>query len=260
MFADDKALHFQAAHQNQGRVGHGDGLAVVASNHAADRDAAELVHTQHDRIQHHPAHVFKVAVNAIGASVFDGFGQGLIVAVLFVIDASIKAEFIHHVITFVFATRKTHHATTTGFGQGTKCAANRTTGRADRQRLTGFGVDDANQAVPSGDTRHAYRTQKMADGYMGGVDLAKRSGHIRIHHAVSLPTAHTHHLVAYCEIRVTALHHLAHGACDHDRVQSLWRGVAFAVVHAATHIGVKAHVLVLNQHLPVLQSRCVQGE
>ena len=44
VFADDKALYFQAAHQNQGGIGHGNGFPVVACDHAADGNAPELVH------------------------------------------------------------------------------------------------------------------------------------------------------------------------------------------------------------------------
>ena len=260
VFAHDKALYFQAAHQNQGGIGHGNGLAVVASDHAAHRNAAELVHAQHDRVQHHAAHVFEVAVDAIGASVFQGLGQRQIVAVLFVIDASVKAQLFHHVIAFVLPASKTHHAATTGFGQGAKGAADCATGCTDGHGLTRFGVDDAHQAVPCGDTWHTDSTQEVADRHMGGIDLAKHGRHIGVHHAVGLPSAHAHHLVAHRKFGMTAFNHLTHSACDHDRVQGLWRGIAFTVIHAATHIGVKTHVLVLDQHLPVLQSGRVQGE
>jgi hypothetical protein len=47
------------------RVGHGQGCAVVAGDHAAQGDAAEGVHAQHHGVQIHAAHVFKVAVDAV---------------------------------------------------------------------------------------------------------------------------------------------------------------------------------------------------
>ena len=52
-----------------------------------------------------------------------------------------------------------------------------------------------------------------------------------------------------------AVHHFAHGATEHDLPQSLGHRVAFALVHAAAHVGVQTHEVVLDQHLAVLQSR-----
>ena len=114
--------------------------------------------------------------------------------------------------------------------------------------------------MPCGDTWHTDSTQEVADRHVSGINLAKHGRHIGIHHAVGLPAAHADHFVAHGKLGMTALHHLAHSACNHDCVQGLWRGIAFAVVHAATHIGVQAHVLVFDQHLLVLQSGCLQGE
>ena len=98
-----------------------------------------------------------MAVDAIGAGVFQGLGQGQVVAVLFVIDASVKAQLFHHVIAFVLPASKTHHAATTGFGQGAKGAADCATGCTDGHGLTRFGVDDAHQAMPRCHAWHTYR-------------------------------------------------------------------------------------------------------
>jgi len=120
MFADDEALYLHAVDQNQRRVGHRYWVAVVAGDHAADRNAAEMVHAQHDSVKHHAADVFKMTVNAVWTDFFQGFGQRQIIAVQFVIDAGIKAEFVGDVIAFVFAACDTNDAATACFGQCAK--------------------------------------------------------------------------------------------------------------------------------------------
>ena len=111
MFTDDKALNLHAVDQYQRGIGHGDGVAVIARNHAAYRDAAEMVHAQHDGVKHHAAHIFKMPIDAVGTHVLECFGQGQIIAVLFVIYASVKTEFMGDVIAFVFSTGDTDHTT-----------------------------------------------------------------------------------------------------------------------------------------------------
>jgi hypothetical protein len=51
---------------------------------------------------------------------------------------------------------------------------------------------------------------------------------------------------------VLAFDHLTHRAANHDFAQRLRLRVAFAVVHAAAHVGVETQVVVLHQHLVVL--------
>ena len=92
---------------------------------------------------------------------------------------------------------------------------------------------------------------------MGGVDLAQCAQHIGIDHAVFLPAAHAHHLITNFELGVLTFYHFAHGATEHDLPQSLGHGVALAFVHAATHVRIQAHEVVLDQHLAVLQCRNV---
>ena len=194
-----------------------------------------------------------MAVNAVRAGHFQGLGQGQVVGVFFVVDAGVKAEFVHHVITFVLATGDAHHPASTRFGQGAKGTAHRATGGADGEGLARLGVDDAHQAVPGGHARHAHRTQVMADRHMGGVHLAQHACGFGADHAVGLPSAHAHHLVAHREFGAAALHHFAHRAANHHAVERLWVGIALGVVHPAAHIGVQAEVVVFHQHFAVLQ-------
>ena len=196
-----------------------------------------------------------MTIDAVRAGFAQGFGQAQIVLVLFVVDAGIKAQFIHHVVAFVFATGNAHHAAATGLGQCAVSTAHCAAGRAHCHRLARLGVDDFDQAIPSGHAGHAHSAQIVRQRHMGGVDFAQCTDHIGIHHAVLLPAAHAHHLVTGLEFGVAAVHHLAHGAANHDFAQRLGHGVALALVHAAAHVGVQAHVVVANQHLAILQLR-----
>jgi len=95
----------------------------------------------------------------------------------------------------------------------------------------------------------------MRQGHVGGVDFAQGAWHVGVHGAVLLPATHAHHRVAGLEFGVTAVHHLADGAADHDLTQGLRHCVAFAFVHAAAHVGVEAQVMVAHQHFAVFQFR-----
>ena len=89
---------------------------------------------------------------------------------------------------------------------------------------------------------------------MGGVDLAQHPRLVSIDHAVFLPAAHADHAVAGGKFGVAAVHHLAHGAANHHAVERLRRDIAFAVVHATTHIRVQAQEMVPHQHLALQQA------
>ena len=170
-----------------------------------------------------------------------------------VVDAGVKAELIDHVVALVLAACNADDAATTGFGQCAVSAANGTTGGAHGHRLTRLGGNDLDQTIPGGHAGHADCAQVVRQRHMGGVDLAQCAQDIGIDHAVLLPAAHADHLVTGFEFGVLAVHHFAHGATDHHLTQRLGHGVALALVHAAAHVGVQAHEVVLDQHLAVLQ-------
>ena len=100
----------------------------------------------------------------------------------------------------------------------------------------------------------------MRQGHVGGVNLAQRARLGSIDHAVLLPAAHAHHLVARFEFGVLGLDHLAHRATNHHLAQPLRCSVALAVVHAAAHVGIQAQEVVLDKHLAIFQRRGVGGD
>ena len=254
MLADDEALHLEPAHQNQRRVAHGHGLAVITGDHAAQSDAAEGVHAQHHGVHHHAANVFKVTVHPRRARLGNGFGQRAGIGIKLVVDAGVKAQLGGGIAAFFRAARNADHAATTRFGQRRKCAAHSARRRAHHQGLAGLGLDDLDQPVPGGHARHADRTQVMRQRHVGGVHLAHRAGCFGIDHAVFLPATHAHDLVAGAETGRAALNHFARRAALHHLAQCLRYGIAFAVVHAAAHVRVQAQEMVAHQHLAVLQS------
>ena len=195
-----------------------------------------------------------MAVNAIRAGFAQCLGQRDVILVLFVVDAGVKAQFVDHVIAFVFATSNAHHAAAACFGQCTISAAHSTARRAHGHGLACFGRDDFHQAIPSGHAGHADRAEVMRQRYMAGVHLAQGAQNIGINDAVFLPAPHAHDLVTCLEFGVAAVHHLAHGPADHDLAQRLGHGVAFALVHAPAHVRVQAHEVVFHEHLAILQS------
>lgn len=59
---------------------------------------------------------------------------------------------------------------------------------------------------------------------------------------------------------MAAFHHFTDRAPNHDAVERLRQGIAFDIVHAAAHIGVKAEVFVFDQHLLIGQRWGVERE
>jgi len=196
-----------------------------------------------------------VAINAIGAGFAQGFGQADVVGMLLVVDAGVKAQFVDHIVTLVLATRNADHAAASGLGQRAVGAAHRATGGADRHGFARLGRNDLDQAVPGRHARHAHGAQVMRQRHMRRVDLAQGAHQVGIDHAVFLPAAHAHNLVADGEFGMARLNHLAHRAADHDFAQGLGNGVAFAFVHAPAHVGVQAQVVVAHEHLALQKCR-----
>ena len=259
MLADDETFDFQTVHQDERGIGQGQWLSVIARDHAADGDAAKGVHAQQHGVQNHAAHVFEVTIDAVGAVLLERLGQRIHVFVQLVIDAGVKAQLVHGVLAFFGTTGDTDDTAAAGFGQRSESTAHRARRGADHHGFARLGVDDLHQTVPGGHARHAHGAEVMGQRHMGGVDLAQRARLTRVHHAVVLPAAHADHLVASVEFGVFALHHLTHGATDHDFTQGLGSRVALAVVHAPAHVGVEAEKVVLDQHLAFGQCRCLDG-
>ena len=255
VFAHDEALDLHAVNQHERRVGHGQGCAVVASDHAAQGDAAEGVHAQHHGVHDPAAHVFKVAVDAVGAGFLECLGHGFHVAVHLVVNAGVKAQLFSGVLALVRTTGNAHHTAAAGFGQGSKRTAHRAGRSAHHHGVAFLGGNDLDQAIPGRHAGHADGAQVVRQRHMGRIDLAQRTRGIGIHHAVLLPAAHAHHLVAHGVLGVAAFHHLAHRAANHHFAQGLRCGVALALVHAAAHVGVQAQVVVAHQHLAIGQRR-----
>ena len=259
MLAHNEAFDFHAVDEHERGVGHGQRRAVVASDHPAQGNAAEGVHAQHHGVHDPAAHVFEVAIDAVGARFLQGFGHGLHVAVFLVVDAGVKAQFFHSVLALVGATGNAHRTAAPGLGQSGKGAAHGASSGAYHHGVAFLGRNDLDQAVPGRDTRHAHGAQVVRQRHMGGIDLAQRAGLLGIDHAVFLPAAHAHHLVAHRVLGMLALGHFTHGATDHDFAQRLRCGVALALVHAAAHIGIQAQKVVAYQHLAVLERGRVGG-
>jgi hypothetical protein len=261
VLAHDEAFDLHAVDEDERRVGHGQGRAVVARDHSAHGNAAKRIHAQHHGVHDPAADVFKVAVDAVGAGVLERLGQRARVAVVrLVIDAGVKAQLLGGVAAFVGAARNAHRTAAPGLGQRGKGAAHRAGGGAHHHGVARLGRNDLDQPVPGRDAGHAHGAQVVRQGHMGGVHLAQGAGGVGIDHAVLLPATHAHHLVARGVLGVAALDHLAHRAADHHAVQRLGGGVALALVHAAAHVGVQAEVVVAHQHLAVLQRRRVGGD
>ena len=255
MLTDDEAFDLHAIHQDQLRRGHRDGLAVVARNHPAHRDAAEGIGAQHHRVQNHAADVLEIAVDAVRAGGLERGRQGLDAVVLLVVDAFVEAEFFNHLTAFVRPTGQAHRARPAHLGELTDRAANGAAGGADDHRFTGLRVDDLHQPVPAGHAGHAHRAEVGRQRDVGRVDLLNHAALGRIDDLKLLPAAHADDLVADGKVRILRLDHLARRAADHHLVQRLRRRVALALVHAAAHVRIEAQVVVAHQHLPLGQRR-----
>jgi NADH-quinone oxidoreductase subunit M len=75
-----------------------------------------------------------------------------------------------------------------------------------------------------------------------------------VDHAVELPAAHAHDLIAHGKTARLALDDFAHRPANHHLAQRLGSRIALAFVHASAHVGVEAQVVVPYPHLTVLQS------
>ena len=177
-----------------------------------------------------------------------------------VVNAGVKTQLFGGVLALVRTTGNTHHAAAAGFGQGSKRTAHRAGRSAHHHGVAFLGGNDLDQAIPRRHAGHTDGAQVVRQRHMGRIDLAQRTRGIGIHHAVLLPAAHAHHLVAHGVLGVAAFHHLAHRAANHHFAQGLRCGVALALVHAAAHVGVQAQVVVAHQHLAGLQRGGVGGD
>ena len=173
----------------------------------------------------------------------------------FVVNAGIEAQFFDCIPAFVRSTGNADCTATSRLGQSAKSTADSPCGSADDQSFAGLWLNDFHQAIPGSDTGHAHRAKVVRQGHVSGVHLAQSSRLANIDHAVVLPTTHAHHLVARLKLWRKAFHHLAHRARAHNLAQRLRRGVAFRVVHAATHVRIKTQKMMSHQHLAFLQLR-----
>ena len=172
-----------------------------------------------------------------------------------VVNTGIKTQFIDRIGAFFRATCNTHNTAAACLGQCTKGTAHRACRCTDHHRFSGLGVDDLDQPIPRRHAGHANGSQVVRQWHVRGIHLAQHARGVAIHHAVQLPAAHTDDLVPWLELGMAAFHHLTHRTAEHDFAQRLGRGIALAVIHAATHIGVQTQVMVTHQHLAFLQGR-----
>ena len=88
---EGQPLDEDAVHQQRHAVRPGGQLGgVVVGDEAADRDAGEVVQQRQHRVEHRPADVLKVDVDALRTGGFQALGQ----VGLAVVEAGVEAEFL----------------------------------------------------------------------------------------------------------------------------------------------------------------------
>src|SRR4051812_7784862 len=123
---DDEALDLDAVGQDRLKGLHAVGFGgVVLRDQSADRNARKGVHATQRRVENLAADVLEIAVDAVRRS-----GLELIVQRAgLVVDASVEAELLHHVIAFLSAAGDAHRAAALDLRDLADHAADRTRGR-----------------------------------------------------------------------------------------------------------------------------------
>ena len=150
------ALGQQGTHQQRAAVrAFGQRGGVVLRDQAAHRHTGRSVEQWQHGVEHLAADVFKIHVDALGAGRCQ---QGRQIGAV-VVNAGVKAQFLHGRAALVDTPGNTHHAAALELGDLSDHGADRAGGRGHHHRFTGLGRANVQQPHVGGEAGHAQHTQ-----------------------------------------------------------------------------------------------------
>jgi hypothetical protein len=154
-----------------------------------------------------------------------------------VVDAGVKAQFLHHPLALGGTTGDADHAAAFDLGHLAHGLAH-CTGRARHHHgLTGLGHAHIHQAEVAGHAGHAQHVEPLGQcagpqinfGQTTALDLIGGYGDVLLHAEA------TTHIVAHGKCRILGGYHLANATGAHDFTDADGRDVALSFVHPAAH-------------------------
>ena len=188
------------------------------------------------------ANIVEIDVDALGRS---GLHGGQQIAAGAIVDDMIDAEALQPCALVVTAGAGDHGAALQ-LGNLRDDAANGTGGTGDKHHVTGLGLADLRQAGPGGEAGHAEHAQEAFH--------RNATRHVELFQCCSrgnerlAPAEHGGDDVALPQPFRVAFHHHADGTALQRLADLERRHITRPVIHAAPHVGVDRHELVLHQH------------
>src|SRR5215472_1212243 len=142
---------------------------IVVRDHAAERETGERVGPRQHGIQDLAADIFEIHIDALRR----GGGEIRMEALGPVVDAGVEAEFLDHVVTFLFAPSYAESSGALHSGQLPHDATDCARGRSDDDGFAGLRLANVEQSHPGCDTRHADDAEIGRDRHQLGIDLAE---------------------------------------------------------------------------------------
>ncbi len=244
----DESLHPRAVDQQRqiaGRAARGRGLVVVVDG-AADHHPRPPRQPPQRGLEHRPADVVEVDVDAVGARRADRLGQ--VVAVL-VVDGGVEAEHLGQVAALVRTARTAHRATAVDLGQLADHAADRARRRRHQHGVARLGGADVEQAEVGGQPGQAEHPQIVGQrrAGVGGQPLEMR----RLHGRVALHADDAVDEIANRQVGAAAVDDPADtGGAKHLAQLHRW-DVRADVVHPPAHRRIERQIDHLDHDLAV---------
>ncbi len=128
--------------------------------------------------------------------------------------------------------------------------ADRARRRGNNHRLARLGLADVHQADECGHARHAEHADRRRDRHGFRIELAQL---LPRRNAVGLPAVVAGDEVAFLEVGVARLDHLADGVPAHHLADLDGRRIGLGVAHPAAHIGIEREIDGSSEDLAVLR-------
>ena len=241
--ADGEASGQDLAQQERRAIGPGRQPGrVVPGDGAADRHPGEVVEQRKDRLEHPPADVLPVDVDAARA----GGAQPLREIGRMVIEAGVEAELAGDEVALRLGTGDAHHPTAPDPGDLADHRADRPGGRGHHQGLAGLGPADLAQPDVRGLAGHAEDALRGRDRRQTRIDLLCLAGSKQ---GVVLPAAAAGHDLARGEAGEIGAHHLTDRAAGHDLAERHRLRIGRPLVHPPAHVRVEREIDRPDEHL-----------
>ena len=209
-------------------------FSVVSRNVTANRHASTWIDQLGNRLGNFTADVFKVNVDAFRA----GSSQISVQVTGFVIDTSVKTQLFNHVTALVWTTGDTHYVAAFFLGSLTNYGTDWTGSRSNDNSLASFRLTHVHQAAIASAPRHA-RDAKIRLQWSALIFDLVDHRRVTSNDEVFLPAGIHGDQIANAVFVGLAFNYAADALTDDRRADFNRVHIAFAVVHAWTHVRIQ---------------------